>query len=531
MSDEDAMKKLMNPTWRLTHLYQIRTKVAGYEGKTVTFYPNRVQRDIFAAMEAHNRVIILKPRKLGCTTAVTLYLLDKAMYTRNQMCRTIAHRKQTVGELFNDIVMFAFNRIPETIKVKTKHETRNELNFASHGSKYSIDVEARGLTPTYLHFSEVAYVDDEGKLQDSLESLPLTAHGIVESTANGKGNWFERTFMRNWELMKAGEKPEWFPMFFAWFDDTENQLPYDESTKFYFEEEVKKLKAKFPKLTKNQLLWWDRKRWQLGERMPELYPSEPEEAFIFSTGKVYSEFYDGIHVLPPMAFKDFRVAMDYGQTNPTVFLFIHKTNDGDFVVFDEFYKREAHPREGAEWLKQRGVRVVHYPDPSCHNRTQIQTSIKPGQKDDYRFSIADEYRNYGISLAPGAQNDIPTGIVRMKEYLRFDPDKKNPFRRDELGEPAMGSPRLFITSNCVSTIREFGLYRWPDDPSGTLNRSSYEVPRKENDHAMDALRYALLSWGKPVSKLIEEQVVDPRTPKGMLQKIRAFAAEKDQEAY
>ncbi|MBQ6840337.1 MAG: PBSX family phage terminase large subunit [Oscillospiraceae bacterium] len=44
----------------------------------------------------------------------------------------------------------------------------------------------------------------------------------------------------------------------------------------------------------------------------------------------------------------------------------------------------------------------------------------------------------------------------------------------------LAGERLFIGENCTDCIREFSLYRWQD---GT------DVPRKEDDHAMDDVRY------------------------------------------
>lgn len=517
--DLEAAQKLSDPHYRLTHLYHIRTKMAGYEGQTVLFEPNRVQRKIYQAIEDNNRVIILKPRKLGTSTATILYLLDKAMYSENQMCRTIAHRKQTVQELFNDIARFAFDRVPSVLRPEEKYTTRAELAFKGTGSKYSIDVEARGMTPTYLHFSEIAYVDDEAKLEDTLESLPRTAVGIAESTANGKGNWFERTFTANWQAMQDGHKPEWYPLFFSWFEDPNNSMPFLEGTEYFYKEEVDELAAKYKNpngsdLSKEQLLWWDRKKFQLGQRMPELYPSTPDEAFMFSTGRVYNEFAEGLHVVPPMKFKDFFVGFDYGQRNPTVILLIHQDRDGNFIVFDEFYRDECPIAESSKWMKERGVKRVHYPDPSIFFKTQISPMVRPGAMQEHRFAIADEFKRNGIHMMTGAQNDIQTGLVRVKEYLRFDPERFHPFKRDAFGNSKKGSPRLFITENCVNTIKEFYLYRWPKDPSGALNQEKYEVPVKKDDHAMDAMRYVILSRGKPLFS--EEDDIIPNTPRWFL---------------
>ena len=42
--------------------------------------------------------------------------------------------------------------------------------------------------------------------------------------------------------------------------------------------------------------------------------------------------------------------------------------------------------------------------------------------------------------------------------------------------------RLLFSPDCKNTLREFSMYCWEDDPSR-------DVPRKENDHAMDDVRY------------------------------------------
>ena len=49
---------------------------------------------------------------------------------------------------------------------------------------------------------------------------------------------------------------------------------------------------------------------------------------------------------------------------------------------------------------------------------------------------------------------------------------------------ALKSGRIVICAGCADAIREFSLYRW----QGTENALS-DAPRKENDHAMDEIRY------------------------------------------
>ena len=46
--------------------------------------------------------------------------------------------------------------------------------------------------------------------------------------------------------------------------------------------------------------------------------------------------------------------------------------------------------------------------------------------------------------------------------------------------------RLLFCPGCKDTIREFSLYSWEDD-------ESRDAPKKENDHAMDDVRYFVMS--------------------------------------
>ena len=61
-----------------------------------------------------------------------------------------------------------------------------------------------------------------------------------------------------------------------------------------------------------------------------------------------------------------------------------------------------------------------------------------------------------------ADNDVITGIRRVCAALKQD--------------------KLMINQSCRDIIREFSLYRWNEKSAG-------DFPVKENDHAMDDMRY------------------------------------------
>lgn len=61
-----------------------------------------------------------------------------------------------------------------------------------------------------------------------------------------------------------------------------------------------------------------------------------------------------------------------------------------------------------------------------------------------------------------AKNDVAYGLRRVHEAFK--------------------QGKIFISPECKAALREFSLYRWEEG-------SSKDTPKKENDHAMDDIRY------------------------------------------
>lgn len=77
-------------------------------------------------------------------------------------------------------------------------------------------------------------------------------------------------------------------------------------------------------------------------------------------------------------------------------------------------------------------------------------------------SFIETIRRHGRFSVRKAKNDVLDGIVTTSRYIK--------------------SGQIQICSCCKDAIREFGLYRWDD-------KSTEDKPIKENDHAMDDIRY------------------------------------------
>jgi len=84
----------------------------------------------------------------------------------------------------------------------------------------------------------------------------------------------------------------------------------------------------------------------------------------------------------------------------------------------------------------------------------------------------------GILTTP-ARKDIAAGIAAVKKRLIVQPD---------------GRPRLVIHASCKETISEAFDYAWE---SGKEGHNAKEIPAKDRDHAMDALRYMVMRLDHP----------------------------------
>lgn len=66
-------------------------------------------------------------------------------------------------------------------------------------------------------------------------------------------------------------------------------------------------------------------------------------------------------------------------------------------------------------------------------------------------------------------------------------------------KPDNGCPNIFISDHLKDVIQELTNYRYPEGATG----EKAEIPLKENDHSMDALRY--LVWN---SKVFQQLLVN-----------------------
>lgn len=204
-------------------------------------------------------------------------------------------------------------------------------------------------------------------------------------------------------------------------------------------------------------------------------------------GAIYDEFRRDVHVVEPYPIPEnwTRImGQDHGFRNPAATVFGAVDEDGDIVIYDELYLTETLIEDICKTIASKvGKRKIDgmYIDPSTKARRN-----QSGGNVYSDFSIYLENLPKQIPLLC-ANNEVSTGIERVKSFLKVNPKNKK--------------PRLTIFSTCANVIEEFVQYRWePLTAAQSGTKNDKEQPRKYNDHAMDALRYLVMSRPDPTKR-------------------------------
>lgn len=184
-------------------------------------------------------------------------------------------------------------------------------------------------------------------------------------------------------------------------------------------------------------------------------------------GLVYDMFNKEQHVIPTGSVEtdgDYYISSDYGIQNATVFLLWQKEKHGNrWVLLNEYYYsgRDNHHQKTVAEHVEGLIQIL----PSIDYEGK-ETKILPRQVivDPSATALIVEMRRNRFHVRE-ANNDVKDGINDVSTLLR--------------------SNMILINDCCTNTIAEFGIYSWDEKAT----ERGEDAPLKENDHAMDAVRY------------------------------------------
>jgi hypothetical protein len=230
------------------------------------------------------------------------------------------------------------------------------------------------------------------------------------------------------------------------------------------------------------------------ENRQALYPADWADRFIYGhfsdfSDLVYKEFGEDSHVWdnckahaifggrtePPPDWPVI-VGIDIGSDiDPWAIVLIAVCPDGRLFQFEEVYGNSLLIRTiASEMHLKLGERPV---DGMAYDYANRQAAL--------------ELAEYDINGSP-AIKEVRPGLFKTAQYMHVDPRLEHPFNAK-----IKGSPRFFVSSNCLNTRRELSAYKWAKDRSGIATGE----PSHENSHSPDAVRYALHTFRPLPEKL------------------------------
>lgn len=202
--------------------------------------------------------------------------------------------------------------------------------------------------------------------------------------------------------------------------------------------------------------------------------------FMSSGGLVYSEFDENIHVIEPfdvpLSWQD-NISIDPGLNNPLSAHWYAVDYDGNVYVIAEHFEAKKDVVYHAEKIKEISNKLNWHRASNGMISTLIDSAASQRTLAAEK-SVVELFYDNGILANPKVDKNLFAGISRVKSYL------KN----------AEGKAKLFIFKTCTNLIREFKGYFW----------GKGDNPIKKDDHALDELRYYIVSRPETPKKLIEK---------------------------
>lgn len=279
---------------------RIKDKISGRE---IPFILNMPQRRVAAMLDADRvaerplRLIMLKARQWGGSTLVQMYMAwIQTLHRRNWHSLICAHVKDTAAGI-RGMYTKMLAQYPESYwtgdeppKFRSYERSLNTREIAGRGCRVTIgsseNQEAvRGSDYAMAHLSEVAFWSDttmrspEKFIRAVCGAIALIPYSLIvmESTANGVGNYFHSEWLRS----KEG-KSDKRPVFVPWYEIDIYRSPVSDVSRLWKELDDYERKLWEQGLTLEMIQWYHLKRMEYPNHsmMQAEYPTDDIEAFV-----------------------------------------------------------------------------------------------------------------------------------------------------------------------------------------------------------------------------------------------------------
>lgn len=201
MNDE-LIRKLKDPKFYLENFTRLKGKTPGL----VRFILNEAQKDLFNTLRVASRIIILKARQIGFSTAVTGYFYHKTLMNPGSNTALIGYNSDLTSELLDKVKTF-YTSTPTELRPTIQYNSKFEISFPKINSKIlvlpSTENVGRGYTLHNVLCTELSSWEKADEKMMTLEaSVPISGQIVVESTPRGQGNLYHRMWMSENDYVK-----------------------------------------------------------------------------------------------------------------------------------------------------------------------------------------------------------------------------------------------------------------------------------------------------------------------------------------
>lgn len=207
-----------------------------------------------------------------------------------------------------------------------------------------------------------------------------------------------------------------------------------------------------------------------------VFAQEIAADFTAFAGKIYDEFDETVHVRDNLGFNPNwpnYIAWDWGYTRPLAAIEFQVTPRDQIRIWREHYMPMLTMDEHFHIMRNRVQPEGYHIDNSFGDSADPEAVQQVNMK--FCPCIAQ----------PEAKLNWRAGIDRVRGFLK---EVETGRELDEYGTPEM-EPQLLVDRSCKNTIYEFNNYKGKET---TTQDPVKEGAYKRDDHAMDAIRYALV---------------------------------------
>lgn len=199
----------------------------------------------------------------------------------------------------------------------------------------------------------------------------------------------------------------------------------------------------------------------------EKFNQEIGADFTEFVGRVFKDFDEEIHIGDYKYNPNWPVyaAIDYGWTNPFVWLLLQVDPFDNVYVIGEHYQQHMTVEENINEIVRKGLapadlRII-YPDPASPQDTKV---------------VEQMLRVKGMNKTGGP---IQERLELIRRWLKLQVDDM------PTNDSGYKKPKLNFDRSCINCAREFSEYRYPESKNEMTEDS--EKPLKKDDHTPEAL--------------------------------------------